>query len=425
MASTIGASARIAQLRAEAGLAQASPDSNATSLPVDEASATAAAVGTPEQSSEIIKAAKVLAGAPGTAEPKPEAEQGEPAEVQPGCARKMLMGITAVAQGTVDFFSSGAPILLLLILTPFWFLGRHILRAYGLLPPAPENGVNFFGVVMQELFSFAEERPAIYLGLNFLIAFCIGAFFLFLKDMTDWWTARQAAARQAAQGSAETAYQPLMDEEAGEEGDGGAGTAQNPEELAKELRRVTDQAEELEIKVRVHKKAKATSDFAAAARDKLKTLQARRDELFSILHGSSKPADEDEKSVGADAPAQSMSQMMVSLVLSSSYTQILTRSGNGLLVVTLYFADIWSDIQVLDLLLSSGNHLWAVISISILVVQFGVVQMRVIPYMRSTFGRDSAIYLFFLIFGFPFGLLGLVNCWTRTPEPAVWALFAR
>ena len=34
-------------------------------------------------------------------------------------------------------------------------------------------------------------------------------------------------------------------------------------------------------------------------------------------------------------------------------------------------------------------------------------RLRVLPYLHSTFGADSALYRFFLWFGFPFGLLGL------------------
>ena len=59
------------------------------------------------------------------------------------------------------------------------------------------------------------------------------------------------------------------------------------------------------------------------------------------------------------------------------------------------------------LLLNTGNVLWAVQGICLLVLQFFVVHLRVLPYLRSSFGSQSALYLVFLFFGFPAGLLVL------------------
>ena len=46
-------------------------------------------------------------------------------------------------------------------------------------------------------------------------------------------------------------------------------------------------------------------------------------------------------------------------------------------------------------------------SIFLLVLQFLVVYLRVLPYLDTTFGRESEIYLCFLILGFPLGLFFL------------------
>ena len=80
-------------------------------------------------------------------------------------------------------------------------------------------------------------------------------------------------------------------------------------------------------------------------------------------------------------------------------------AGNGVVSVSLYFADLMSDLQVVGLLYSTGNVVWARISCAILIVQFLVVYLRVLPYLHTTFGGDSAIYRTFFLLGFPWGCL--------------------
>ena len=59
--------------------------------------------------------------------------------------------------------------------------------------------------------------------------------------------------------------------------------------------------------------------------------------------------------------------------------QVVTRAANGIMSVSLYFADLLSDLSVVDLLWTTNNLLWAWLSIAILVLQFVVVYLRVIP----------------------------------------------
>ena len=86
---------------------------------------------------------------------------------------------------------------------------------------------------------------------------------------------------------------------------------------------------------------------------------------------------------------------------------VFRRSLNGLVSVWLYFADVISDIEVTLLLVSADKILFASISAALLVFQFLGVWLRVLPYLRETFGRDAFIYQFFLFLGFPFGMVGL------------------
>ena len=59
------------------------------------------------------------------------------------------------------------------------------------------------------------------------------------------------------------------------------------------------------------------------------------------------------------------------------------------------------------LLHSAGFFTYSSIAFVLLFVQFLFVWHRVMPYLEDTFTPDSAIYRFFLWFGFPFGMIGL------------------
>lgn len=138
----------------------------------------------------------------------------------------------------------------------------------------------------------------IYLLIDFGLAVLIGAFFLFLKDLTEWWEARQAAARMAQQQSAEDGrYVRVEGEAEGDADDELEGAAEgeephrlleletrtnkNSSELARELGATINRIDELEVRTRVHKKA--TTALANAMREELKTLSARRAELDLFL----------------------------------------------------------------------------------------------------------------------------------------------
>ena len=93
--------------------------------------------------------------------------------------------------------------------------------------------------------------------------------------------------------------------------------------------------------------------------------------------------------------------------MQSNLLKVFKRSLNGLVTVWLYFADVISDIEVMLLLYSAGLVQSASIAFVLLFLQFIFIWQRVLPYLQSTFGADSAIHNFFLWFGFPFGMIGL------------------
>ena len=56
-------------------------------------------------------------------------------------------------------------------------------------------------------------------------------------------------------------------------------------------------------------------------------------------------------------------------------------------------------------LYETGNYAWAATGCFLLVAQFVVVYLRVLPYLAMSFGRSSGHFRGFLLFGFPIGLL--------------------
>ena len=266
------------------------------------------------------------------------------------------------------------------------------------------------------IFDFATVHPILFLVLNFGLAFAIGTLFLFLEDIRESYREMRAARlRRESVMAGTTAYQRLQEmnalneerkkDEADEDLEAGSGPhgkrKPNFAELLKQLRRVTDEAEELEIKTRVlyPTRGKNNSSDALEARQELKDMQQRRDELRRLVSGSNDVPEP------VDAELEHREPTILSTLLGSAIVSTMTRSVNGILSVSLYFADLFSDLQVAALLLETGNMLWAGLSIALLALQFIIVQLRVMPYLRSTHGSQSVIYISFVIFGFPTGLL--------------------
>ena len=145
----------------------------------------------------------------------------------------------------------------------------------------------------------------------------------------------------------------------------------------------------------------ATKEAAnAEALAQLKALQERKDELNGLLtEGKSaikKPKEEKHKEPSCFAK-----------FMKSTFVQVLTNAANGVMTVTLYFADLVSDLQVVQLMFDTGNFWWGVVSAFILIAQFIAVYVRVIPYLGNNFGTDSLIYILFVWLGFPWGCLVL------------------
>ena len=302
-------------------------------------------------------------------------------------------------------------------------------------PPAPPPDV--IQAYSDALFAFAKANPVLYFLVDFGIAALIGTFFLFLKDIQTFFAKRKAAAKAAekereaaekakqelgktAAGNGDPkAYQPLVEEalpaplpgaESGQEvGPLQAGESietvvpsehdeppMSLDEMKREFVRVTDKAEELEIKTRVDKKSEA----GLAMKEELTRIIERREELKVLL-------DVGAKTVKRPKEEKQLEPSLLTKIMKSTFMQVVQKAADGVMSATLYIADLYSDIQVVTMLFDTGNVLWGVISCVILVTQFVVVWLRVLPYLSTTFGTESMLYTLFLWFGFPWGCLAL------------------
>ena len=245
-------------------------------------------------------------------------------------------------------------------------------------PPPPPDLV---GTTIEALFAFAFDKPLLYFFLNFGVAAAIGTFFLFLQDIQNYFARRRAQAKMQSRQRAKhpEGYVPLEDGSPPTEEE----APPDLEAMKRELIRVTDQSEELEIKTKVYRKKSAAE---AEARKQLKELHERREELKTLL------------GLGVAAPIKKPKEdknkepSCLTKFMKSTFMQFMQNAANGVMSVTLYFADLLSDIQVVQMLFDTGNQVWASISITILVAQFVVVYVRVIPYLSTTFGSDSTLY---------------------------------
>jgi hypothetical protein len=75
----------------------------------------------------------------------------------------------------------------------------------------------------------------------------------------------------------------------------------------------------------------------------------------------------------------------------------------SVLTIYLYFMDLIADYQVTKLYWMAGAYRLSVVSGAVMVGQFVVVWLRVLPYLQVTYGTDSTFYRLFLYGGMPFG----------------------
>lgn len=117
--------------------------------------------------------------------------------------------------------------------------------------------------------------------------------------------------------------------------------------------------------------------------------------------------------------------------MTKTAVTILKNTISGVLTIYLYFMDLISDYQVTMLFYNTGALRFAAVSASLLVGQFLVVWMRVLPYLQVTYGTQSTFYQLFLWAGMPLGcfffdflmFLGPFGLLPIVPMPEAMRLF--
>lgn len=276
------------------------------------------------------------------------------------------------------------------------------------------------GESYEDLFDYiATSHPVIYLAVDLGGLFLIGLLVLFeadlhrlYKDLRLRWrgyTPLEGADTPAKPGARAHGTKPwrMMREQT----------------LRRELHKAIDATEELELQMRVRRGSvdavtvgeaaaadaadgASTSPVGAMIGAQLQEQQERKEKLAFALQRNTSHSSLSPNSSSAQL-LRERKHSCWSRCMSSTLVAVFQRSLNGLVTVWLYFADVISDIQVMFLLHKAGRLYYASVAAALLVLQFIVVWQRVLPYLRTTFGRDSLIHRFFLWFGFPLGMIGL------------------
>ena len=268
-------------------------------------------------------------------------------------------------------------------------------------PPSPPANPDIGRLVAASAFDLATDYPLMFLALDLGGAVAFGLLVLFWKDMQDW--------LQQRYGLLSHTYIPLGSEKAN---DPGEPASSPPPQLnmyrrkssisaaEDQMRRLIHSIEELEIKLRV---SPDDADLQARLRELTDMLMERRSD---ITHGSGlEHAVTDVAGLGNEDDEGEAS--CFTRFARSNFMVVLQRSTNGLIAIALYFADLISDVSVMLLLIEAGDVIWASEAAVLLFAQFVAVYFRVLPYLRTTFGRTDWHYLTFLLLGLPAGLIAL------------------
>ena len=284
----------------------------------------------------------------------------------------------------------------------------------GHAPPAPPVMPDWTVRATDAAMNYATSDPIIYLMIDYGIAVVIGALAFYADDIAAWQKARELQRRnqeliedgyqalsepggasgdplanakdhsqdvvkaanivkgwKKAAGVAPSALEraaALIDPDDGEE----AGSSHFPlvteADVRSELIRATDRVEELEIKLKVHAAADFPSDDLDGLENRIELHRERQKLLKEALKhmGGDEPEEDKDKEGGeggqkaAAPPPKSGSLLSESQVNTiSAILTVLKNSANGLISVTMFFADVSSDIAVIVLLWSTGNYVWA------------------------------------------------------------------
>mmetsp|Transcript_44805 Transcript_44805/g.89481 ORF Transcript_44805/g.89481 Transcript_44805/m.89481 type:complete len:621 (-) Transcript_44805:2616-4478(-) len=208
----------------------------------------------------------------------------------------------------------------------------------------------------------------------------------------------------------------------------------DPDAIRVRLRNVREQLEEVDLMIHLRGEGAEVD-----VKKELNGLRSRLNEqVDSLANYLSAMEVKDTSVVDLEAAAKAAEDTEAARKAQGScaeYTQIgvtiLKNTISGVLTIYLYFMDLISDVQVTLLFYHTGAYRFATVSACLVIGQFVVVWLRVLPYLSVTYGTQSIFYRTFLFLGMPFGcfffdslmFLGPFGLLTVIPMPEVLRLF--
>ena len=251
---------------------------------------------------------------------------------------------------------------------------------------------------------FAKNHCLGFVVVDFVLFGIFATFFLFQADIDKWREKQKLAAAQAAK----KGYSPLEDDSFG----GGflSKVADDPDEVRLLLRQAGEDLEEHNMVMRL--RARGMEPEVQAEMEQKRTRIEKQIETYnnflSALESAKAEAVDLEEMARLEAEAEAKKKRDAGCtVYVKMFVGVIKNGIAGCIAVYLYCMDLLTDIQVTILFYNAGAMAFAFVSACLLVGQFVVVWVRVLPYLRETYGEDSFFYRSILFGGMPFGMLFL------------------
>ena len=208
----------------------------------------------------------------------------------------------------------------------------------------------------------------------------------------------------------------------------------DPDTMMLMLRNAREELEEVNIYLTLRGEG-ADPEVRKPLKDRQKALEgqvAKLAELLSALQTEKAEEVDLEAQAAAAAEAEAQKARQGGCADTTKLlVSILKKTISGVLTIYLYFMDLISDFQVTQLYYNCHAYKFAAVSASLLIGQFLVVWLRVLPYLSNTYGTDSTFYKVFLYFGMPLGcfffdflmFLGPFGLLPYAPMPEAMRLF--
>ena len=255
--------------------------------------------------------------------------------------------------------------------------------------------------------TFAQEHPAGFVTVDFGL-FAIGVvYFLYEADIAKW-----RRDRMLAEANSNSGYNQLEDEGAG--GFGGPGgflskVSSDPDELMAMRTVAREEIEEVDLLLELRKNAEA--DVLAdlnSQRSRLEKQIATYNQFLSALETEKEEGVDLEEMARLEAEAEAKKKREGGCTETTKMAVAVIKNAiSGIITVWLYMMDLISDYQVTMLFYNAEAYRFAFISACLLVGQFLVIWLRVLPYLKDTYGATSTFYLLMLYGGMPFGMFFL------------------